>query len=836
MGILGRLFGGGKAKKREELLVNITTDVDPQTLWKTVGELGEGAFGVVRKVKHTQTGQLAAAKVIPVESDEELEDFVVEVDILAECPAEHIVGLQGAYLWHDNLWIVLELCEGGALDDILIELEAGLQEAAIACITQQLVTGLTHLHEHHIMHRDLKAGNLLLTRTGAIRITDFGVSAFMKGNKKARDTFIGTPYWMAPEVIICENVRDRPYGVSADIWSLGITLLELAETAPPYQDLHPMRVLFKIPKAMPPTLNEPHKWSVEFSDFLEKCLYKDPSDRWTAAQLLEHPFIKSVSGTKACRDLLKLVKADIVEVIEDIDETQAAELRNSAVLEMKQLAAAARSEGSGVVPTVTTTVVDDGDSFGFGVEATPASDPAPEPRTSLSVPTSGNDGKKPKTLTKTRTYVNEDGETVTHTTSRTVATALQSGQTMTRNAGTKSALGEDWDMAERQREALHRKEHLRELRLIQKEEHKECTSLVQQLKTEREACDQRQVKELQELEKDCDRQLEQQDKATQVAVDKLDKAQASTVAARTKVIVSRQSKQLKELKSENDAAAKAALQRVKTLPKSERKAKSAEVKAESVQTAEAKVAALQQRQATERDHELSVLRQDQRAEWLNRRLEMMASEHDLLTRRSTAIARLGENHVLEKQQILKHQLKATFSMQKHQMHYRHEKETQQLAAFHIQKLADLDKKFASDLRLLPKKHRTDVAARRKNLKRQLTKEKGLATAERLAEFDDQEEKNYRSQYNEMEEAFREATDAMQRAMEREMEELKQQQHMKKQMLLTNEKSRLKELDMRHEAELRQFRQQVALQKQQQKQEFEQHRQQIITAARPDNTL
>eukprot|EP00730_Choanoeca_flexa_P017776 TRINITY_DN8595_c0_g1_i1.p1 TRINITY_DN8595_c0_g1~~TRINITY_DN8595_c0_g1_i1.p1 ORF type:complete len:845 (+),score=261.70 TRINITY_DN8595_c0_g1_i1:221-2755(+) len=835
MGLLSRLFGGDKKRNREEMLSNITTDVDPQSLWKTVGQLGEGTFGVVRKVKHAQTGEFAAAKVIPVESDEELEDYVVEADILTECPSEQIVGLRGAYLWHDNLWIVLELCEGGALDDVLIELEAGLQEAAIASIAHQVVKGLQHLHENHIIHRDLKAGNLLLTRTGAIRITDFGVSAFMKTSKKQRDTFIGTPYWMAPEVIICENVRDRPYTVSADIWSLGITLLELAETAPPYQDLHPMRVLFRITKSVPPTLNEPHKWSAEFSDFLRKCLQKDPSERWTASMLLQHDFIKNVTSTKACRDLLRLVKADIVERIEDLDEEQEQALRNSAVEDLKRLAVAADSDGDSSIasaPTATTTVVDGGEAFGFGAvpEAGPAAAAAQaiEPEKDHLKPPSGD--KKVKTLTKTRTYVNEDGETVTHTTSRTVATALKHGHTMTRNAGTKSQLGKDWDIAEQHREAIHRKMHLRALRLIQKEEQKECTDLVQKLRAEREACDHRQGKELQELEKDCERELEQQEKLTKSTVEKLDKAQASTVAARIKTIAGRQAKQLKELKSENDAAGKAALSRVKSLPKSERRARTTEVKAEVAQAAEDKIKALQERQKSEKEHELGVLRQDLKAEWLTRRLELMANEHDLLTRRSTAIARMGENHVLEKQQILKHQLKATFSMQKHQMHYRHEKETEQLAAFHVQKLTDLDKKFNNDLKLLPKKHRSDAAARRKNLKRQLTKEKGMAQAEKLAEFDDQEEKNYRSQYSQMEEAFREAKDAMQRAMEREMEDLKQQQHMKKQMLLTNEKSRLKELELRHTAELRQFRQQIAIQKQQQKEEFEQHRQQIITEA------
>jgi serine/threonine protein kinase len=258
-GMLKKMFSG-KAKAREKMLANVETEIDPSARWKIVGDLGEGSFGMVHKVKHAETGMLAAAKIIPVDNDEELADAVVEVDILRKCEHEHIVGLHGAFLWKDKLWIIMELCEGGALDDVLLSLESGLSEPQLRAVALQMLKALAHLHKSHVIHRDMKAGNILLLPSGKVKLTDFGVSALMSSGKLKRDTFIGTPYWMAPEVIICENIRDRPYTTQADMWSLGITLLELAEMSPPFHDLHPMRVLFKIPKSPPPTLKEPSNW------------------------------------------------------------------------------------------------------------------------------------------------------------------------------------------------------------------------------------------------------------------------------------------------------------------------------------------------------------------------------------------------------------------------------------------------------------------------------------------------------------------------------------------------------------------------------------------------
>ncbi|CAI8050411.1 Serine/threonine-protein kinase 10 [Geodia barretti] len=185
-----------------------------------------------------------------------------------------------------------------------------------------MLQALECLHTSGCIHRDLKAGNILLCPDGSIRLADFGVSARPnKGQQqKKRDTFIGTPYWMAPEVVVCETNKDAPYDQKADIWSVGITLIELADMNPPYHEMSPMRVLLKITRSDPPTVELPHKWSKEFNSFLRKCLTKNPETRSSATELLQHPFVASVSHHKPLRALYQEVKSEVVELVEELPE------------------------------------------------------------------------------------------------------------------------------------------------------------------------------------------------------------------------------------------------------------------------------------------------------------------------------------------------------------------------------------------------------------------------------------------------------------------------------------------------------------------------------------
>ncbi|KAM6911925.1 serine/threonine-protein kinase 10 isoform 2-T2 [Lycodopsis pacificus] len=213
--------------------------------------------------------------------------------------------------------IMIEFCPGGAVDAIMLELDRGLTEPQIKVVCRQMLEALDYLHSIKIIHRDLKAGNILLMLDGDIKLADFGVSAKNTKTLQRRDSFIGTPYWMAPEVVMCETMKDAPYDYKADVWSLGITLIELAQIEPPHHELNPMRVLLKIAKAEPPTLEQPHKWSQDFKDFLKKALDKNPETRPTVAQLTEHPFVRSVTSNRPLRELVAEAKAEVMEEIED---------------------------------------------------------------------------------------------------------------------------------------------------------------------------------------------------------------------------------------------------------------------------------------------------------------------------------------------------------------------------------------------------------------------------------------------------------------------------------------------------------------------------------------
>ncbi|KAL3863848.1 hypothetical protein ACJMK2_005576 [Sinanodonta woodiana] len=317
-----RIGGDEDFKRKGGFNKNVKKDEDPGQFWEITGELGDGAFGKVYKAEHKVTKQLAALKSVEIKSEEDIEDFNVEIDILTECKHKNVVGLLEAFYFESKLLMYIEFCGAGALDSIMLELEHPLAEDQIRYVCHEMCQGLDFLHKHKVIHRDLKAGNVLLTTEGEVKLADFGVSAQNSKTLQRRDSFIGTPYWMAPEVILCETLKDTPYDYKADIWSLGITLIEFAQIEPPNHDMHPMRVLIKIQKSDPPTLDEPKKWSSDFKDFLSVCLIKDPSNRPPAETLLVHPFIKDATDKGPVLDLIMEAKAEVVEVLRDLTEEE----------------------------------------------------------------------------------------------------------------------------------------------------------------------------------------------------------------------------------------------------------------------------------------------------------------------------------------------------------------------------------------------------------------------------------------------------------------------------------------------------------------------------------
>uniref|UniRef100_A0A8C1AIQ9 non-specific serine/threonine protein kinase n=1 Tax=Cyprinus carpio carpio TaxID=630221 RepID=A0A8C1AIQ9_CYPCA len=310
-----KIFKLGTEKKKKQY-EHVHRDINPEEVWEIVGELGDGAFGKVYKAQNKQTGILAAAKVIDTKTEEELEDYMVEIEILASCDHQYIVKLLDAFYYESKLWpFCMCMC-------VSAELERPLTEPQIRVVCKQTLEALTYLHENKTIHRDLKAGNILLTSDGDVKLADFGVSAKNTKTLQRRDSFIGTPYWMAPEVVMCETSKDRPYDYKADIWSLGVTLIELAQIEPPNHEMNPMRVLLKIAKSEPPTLAIPSRWSSEFSDFLRKALDKNVDNRWNALQLLQHPFVSNVMDNKPLRELIAEAKAEVFEEIEEGKEEE----------------------------------------------------------------------------------------------------------------------------------------------------------------------------------------------------------------------------------------------------------------------------------------------------------------------------------------------------------------------------------------------------------------------------------------------------------------------------------------------------------------------------------
>lgn len=210
-----------------------------------------------------------------------------------KCNHPNIVGYLGTYILKDKLWICQELCEGGSVQDIYQCIDQPLEEPQIAYICKETLHGLCYLHSIKVMHRDVKAANILLSINGLVKLADFGVAAQMTKTINKRKSFIGSPYWMAPEMASVD-IKGSGYDQACDVWALGIVGIELAELEPPLFDLHPMRALFIMAKSnyKPPTLADKSKWSPSFVNFVEMALIKNPKKRACAARLLEHKFFQ----------------------------------------------------------------------------------------------------------------------------------------------------------------------------------------------------------------------------------------------------------------------------------------------------------------------------------------------------------------------------------------------------------------------------------------------------------------------------------------------------------------------------------------------------------------
>ncbi|XP_076034447.1 STKc_myosinIII_N_like and MYSc_Myo21 domain-containing protein ninaC isoform X2 [Oratosquilla oratoria] len=297
---------------------------DPNTRYELLEVIGEGTYGEVYAAKDHETKMKVAVKVMEniAENVEEIEEeylILRELSLHPNIPAFHGIFLKrGPVREEDQCWIAMELCPLGSVTDMvqaIIKRGGRLTELQIGYILKETVDAMSYLHENHCMHRDIKGHNILLTDTGHIKLVDFGVSSHLSSTWGRRSTSVGTPYWMAPEVIACEQQLDYSYDVRCDVWSLGITAIEIADGEPPLSEIHPMRALFQIPRNPPPSVERPVEWSIEFCDFVSECLIKDFEQRPSAKELLQHPFIKLVPHNP------EEIRRQLVGLVQDLQDT-----------------------------------------------------------------------------------------------------------------------------------------------------------------------------------------------------------------------------------------------------------------------------------------------------------------------------------------------------------------------------------------------------------------------------------------------------------------------------------------------------------------------------------
>uniref|UniRef100_A0A671XE02 non-specific serine/threonine protein kinase n=1 Tax=Sparus aurata TaxID=8175 RepID=A0A671XE02_SPAAU len=780
-------------KKKVKQYEHVHRDINPNDIWEIIGELGDGAFGKVYKARNKDTGALAAAKQIETKCEDELEDYIVEIDILAKCDHRYIVKLLDAFYFDNKLWIMIEFCPGGAVD--------------------------------------------------ATMLADFGVSAKNTKTLQRRDSFIGTPYWMAPEVVMCETMKDAPYDYKADIWSLGITLIELAQIEPPHHELNPMRVLLKIAKSDPPSLEQPHKWSQDFKDFLRKALDKNPETRPTAMQLLEHPFVRSVTSNRPLRELVAEAKAEVMEEIEDNreegEEDDAMEL--TVVLNLLLLSFPLRpfiyfsvivcfqkergddsvwSHSPGKEPCQTSQTSLEGDQPPETPSPTTPSPstpiPLPRKEAQQDTPTEEQPGsvmavpvplprhnlpqKHPEELAdKLANEVSVESESEASTKTSSSDSGIEDGKssptseekdfsskTLKRTrkfvvdgvevSVTTSKIIRDDEKKDEEMRFLRRQE-LRELRLMQKEEHRAQAALNAKLESQREQIQRRFDQDMNTKKKHYDVELENLEKLQKQTIERMETDHNIKLKDETKRIKSEQERdhhrfqdQLKQKKKEENNFLAA--------------------------------------QKNYLDTTLKRIISNNKREIAEKERECLNKKHHLIREREAMIWDMEEKNLYERHQLLKQQLKDQYFLQRHQLLKKHEKEQEQMQCYNQRMIEILKARQQQEKNRLPKIQRSEAKTRMAMFKKSLRINSTGSSSEdreKIKQFSQQEEKRQKAERLHQQQKHENQMRERVGECESNIRELQQLQNEKCHLLIENETQRLKHLDEQHNQLLKDWR-------------------------------